>query len=920
MVKTSKIVLITGATGFLGTQIIQRLLLDTTYEICVLVRGGDASKQLSRAWWEYPDLIDNIGLRIHVYNGDITQRYLNLTETDYNELTRNITHIIHTAADIRLNAPLNELRRTNVEGTVNVLQLAHQIHDDHGLTRFSHVSTAYVAGAREGLILEDSLTNEYGFLSNYEKTKFESELQVRNSNLPVTIFRPGMIVGDSKTGYIKTFNTLYVPLRYYLTGKQRILPVNPSTKVNLVPIDYVTNAITNLTFNPRAEGLTFHLTAPYDSLPTLRELLKTVQKWSLKELNYKLPPPLYMPFLGAFLQRLSRSRLVKSRLLETISTLSPYFNENRRFSRKNTDKLIGPYQLNWQDYLHHLMEYAVYNGFFHRSPRTVHEQILFRLKSRSYPVNYYDIIKGEIINRSSNEIRENIISAVKSLHNLGVTKGDRVALVGFNSTRYLTLDVAIGLIGAVSVPLYYTSSIEEIKEIIMDCKANILFIGTKHILDKLKELENNFTIISFTPESGKLNSSMNWGEFLEQGSDIVLNEEVTVPVNFNDTATIRYTSGTTGKPRGVIFTHGKLRWMAECIASMPPWKDRNNTVSYLSFLPMNHVVEGILGLYGPYYAPASLKIYFLEDFQDLPEALPRVRPTIFFSVPRFYEKVWSKLRESRIGAYYLRSKQGFTKQLLRRLVKREVLKRTGLDRCAQLIVGSAPMSEELLKSYQDLGIQIYNAYGLTEAPLVTINRLGDNKIRTVGEPLPKTRICIASDEEIMVQGPQVTSGYFNTENMLFIDNWLPTGDYGHVTREGSLVITGRKKEVLVNSYGKTISPLKIECMIRDIPGVTEALLVGEGKPYCSALLWIDEPLPTTDTINTAIKRINSRVSRPEEIKKCVTLKNDLSIKNDDLTANLKLKRNNIVKRYNKVINFIYDTDERPPEVLNSMSI
>jgi len=560
-------------------------------------------------------------------------------------------------------------------------------------------------------------------------------------------------------------------------------------------------------------------------------------------------------------------------------------------------------------------------GFFHRSNRTVHEQILFRLKSRSKPAQYYDIIEGEFRLRSSSEIREEIISATQALGKLGVGPGDRVALVGFNSTHYLTLDVAIGLVGGISVPIYYTSSIEEIKEIVEDCDANLLFVGTPDILGKLKDLDAEVDIVSFTRESEELPTGvMGWDEFRALGGEIT-EENISAPVDFSDIATIRYTSGTTGKPRGVIFTHGNLRWMAEYIASMPPWKDRNSEANYLSILPMNHVVEGILGLYGPYYAPASLKLYFLENFHELQEVLPKVRPNIFFSVPRFYEKVWSSVLESGIGPNYIKSGEGLKKQILRRLIKRAILKRTGLDRCAQLIVGSAPMSEDLLKAYQELGIEIHNAYGLTEAPLVTINRLSANKTNTVGEPLPSTRLQIAPDGEIMVKGPQVMSGYFNQDlnDTPCKDGWLLTGDFGYLTGECSLVITGRKKELMVNSYGKTISPLKIECMLRDIPGVSEALLIGEEKPYVSSLLWFDEePIQMEIQIKNiydAVREINSRVSRPEEIRKWVMLKNDLSIEQGDLTANLKLKRENIVKRYKRVINFIYDESEYPEGIL-----
>ena len=305
----------------------------------------------------------------------------------------------------------------------------------------------------------------------------------------------------------------------------------------------------------------------------------------------------------------------------------------------------------------------------------------------------------------------------------------------------------------------------------------------------------------------------------------------------------------------------------------------------------------------------------MEDFHDLEKALAKVRPKIFFSVPRFYEKVWCSVLESRIGKIYLNS-SGILKKVLGKLIKREILKKTGLDRCAQLIVGSAPISDDLLQSYHEMGIEVHNAYGLTEAPLVTINRTGKNRIGTVGEPLPSTDISIDKDGEILVKGPQVTSGYFkNDSSSLFKDGWLCTGDFGYITPEGSLVITGRKKEVIVNSYGKTISPLKIEGMLKNIPGIEEAMVIGDGKPYCSAFLWTDETNLNLNNIDNSIKEINNKLSRPEEIKTWVVLNNDLSI-GVDLTANLKLKRKAIIERYGDVVEFIYESGTKPDNILH----
>lgn len=918
--KMNKTIFLTGANGFLGTQIASNIIKHHDHDIIAIIRSKnseDAVNRLYRAWWEFPELLEEIYGRVHVVTGDITQNNLGMETEEYKKLIQIVTHVIHTAADWRLKASLEELQKTNVQGTQNVLKMAQLAHKDHGLERFSHISTAYVAGGRMGAVSEDSLTSEYGFLSDYEKTKFESEIEVRKSEFDISIFRPSMIVGNSSIGYIKTFNTVYIPLKLYLNGQLPIVPVSPSMKINLVPVNYVSDAVLDLTLDKRAVNKTFHLTAPSESLPTIKELLKFVKTWGHENLNVKLNNPVYMPLNTSFIQKIASTGKLfgkgTAKLLETMNTLSPYFNENREYQRDNTDEILGPYKYEWQNFLPKILEFAVYYGFLHRSDRTVHEQALFRLQSRSRYVNYHDIIKGEFNNSSSTDIYENIISAAKSLQNMGVHKGDRVALVGFNSTRYLTLDIAIGLTGAVSIPIYYTSPLNEIKEILDDSGAKILFAGTFQLLNDINELNIQIPIVSFCKGSFSNNSHfISWKEFLKAGKN--KNRISNVPLNFNDIATIRYTSGTTGKPRGVVFNHGNLRWMAEFIASMPPWNDRISEVSYLSFLPMNHVVEGIMGTYSPYYAPAPLNLYFLEDFHDLEKALGKVRPKIFFSVPRFYEKVWYSVLESKIGKIYLNS-TGILKKVLGKLIKREILKKTGLDRCAQLIVGSAPISDDLLRSYHEMGIEVYNAYGLTEAPLVTINRTGKNRIGTVGEPLPSTDISIDTDGEILVNGPQVTSGYFkNDSRSLFKEGRLCTGDFGYLTPEGSLVITGRKKEVIVNSYGKTISPLKIEGLLKNIPEIEEAMIIGDGKPYCSAFLWTEEANLNLNDINNSIKEINNKLSRPEKIKTWVVFHNNLSI-GVDLTANLKLKRKAIIERYGNVVEFIYGSGNEPDNIL-----
>ncbi len=295
-------VLLTGATGFLGAQIARRLLHETDLTVIALVRAENqaaAARRLSRAWWDWPELVNSPspkGCEVEILPGDVSLPHLGLDEATYSRLAGRITHIIHTAADLRVDAPLDELRKTNLQGTANMLELARLAQRDHGLERYAHVSTAYVAGRRSGVIAEADLTGEYGFSNAYELSKYEGEclVQAAKSDLPISVFRPGMIVGAADTGEIRTFNTFYFPLRLYLTGKLPMIPADPALPVNIVPVDYVAEAIVRLTFCPEAKGLNFHLTAPAGSLPQAGELVEFVRAWAREHLGLRLPRPVFV--------------------------------------------------------------------------------------------------------------------------------------------------------------------------------------------------------------------------------------------------------------------------------------------------------------------------------------------------------------------------------------------------------------------------------------------------------------------------------------------------------------------------------------------------------------------------------------------------------------------------------------------------
>jgi len=915
----SAVVLLTGGTGFVGTHVARQLIGQTDSRLIVLVRGENqenAILRLKRAWWEWPELSQHIGNRIEVLAGDLSKPNFVLEKDNYDRLVKNTTHIIHTAANTTPNLSYEALHSINVLGTENIIAFAKAIEHDHGLDRLSHISTAYVAGKQKGRIEESTLSSESGFSSIYEKTKYESEMLVENAKdeLHISVFRLGLVIGDSKTGAAKTFNTIYYLLRQYFTGNLRFIPTSSNFKLNVVPVDYVAEAVSKLTFDERAVGLTFHLTPTLEKAPTSGQLVRFVRAWAKENMKLDLPKVLFIPAanktMRSSLQLQSMLKLSDKKTSDAFKILSPYFSQNQEFRRENTDRLLGEYNYNWQEILPIILQYSVYYSFFHRSERTVHEQILFRLQSSAKPINYHEITKELIINYDGQTVRNEMISVATAMKTMGIRKGDVVAVVGFNNLRYLIIDVAIGLLGAVSSPFYYTSPISEINRFLAETKAKLLFVGTPKIFQETDKIETDIPIISFCSQSSNLqipNWVLSWSDFLHQANN---NSVLSfAPVEFSDLATIRYTYGSTGEPKGACLDHGNIRFVAEALASNFPWKTRTTKAACLSFLPLNHVAEGITATYSPYFVPAALDIYYLEDFHDLPDALPKAKPTVFFAIPRFYEKLWENLSLTPLGQQYIHANNSIKKQLLREILHFSVLRKSGLNKCTQLIVGAACTSETLLKDFQNLGIEIHNAYGLSEAPLVAMNQLEKNIIGTVGTPLLNTELRIDLNGEILIRGPQVMRGYLNQEEVQpFKNGWLSTGDVGEITPEGYLKILGRKKNLIITSYGKKIPIEQIEASLKTIETVKEAVVIGNNQPYCSAILWIDEQKGNQKAqIEKAIGKLNKELEHPAQIKGYVLLTNDPFPEQKNAETQLKTKRQDLLKQTEKIIEVIYNS-------------
>jgi long-chain acyl-CoA synthetase len=229
------------------------------------------------------------------------------------------------------------------------------------------------------------------------------------------------------------------------------------------------------------------------------------------------------------------------------------------------------------------------------------------------------------------------------------------------------------------------------------------------------------------------------------------------------------------------------------------------------------------------------------------------------------------------------------------------------------------MGNDILADLERLGISVHNAYGLTEAPLVTLNRKGRNRIGSVGEPLPMTEVAVGEDGEILVRGPQVTSGYHDHAGQQpFQEGWLLTGDLGKV-EDGYLFLEGRKKDLIKTSYGKFVSPMRVESMLRDSPLLAEALVVGEGRPYCIALLWPEATDWSADQavkVDAQVREVNARLSQPERPRRWAVMRGRLSMESGELTANLKLRRPKVESRYAELVSALYSGASSHPDALH----
>ncbi|BCO35595.1 long-chain-fatty-acid--CoA ligase FadD15 [Mycobacterium heckeshornense] len=567
-------------------------------------------------------------------------------------------------------------------------------------------------------------------------------------------------------------------------------------------------------------------------------------------------------------------------------------------------------------------------------------------------VIFQRLIGGAWTDVTCSAVATQIRSAACGLIALGVQPGDRVAI--FSATRYewAVLDFAILSIGAVTVPIYETSSAEQVRWVLQDSAAVLAFAETDAHAAMVTELTGQLPALRRVLHiDGSGRKALD--QLAEEGTSVDPGEVSSrvEALRSADPATLIYTSGTTGRPKGCQLTHANLvyeiRGAKEVLPTLLTKGER-----LLVFLPLAHVLARAITMAA---FVNKVTVGFTSDIKNLVPMFGVFKPTIVVSVPRVFEKVyntaaqnaanegkgrifdvaaqtavdWSKAQDRGGAGLLLRAKHA----VFDRLVYRKLRAALGGE-CRASISGGAPLGARLGHFYRGVGLTVYEGYGLTEtSAAITVNRVGDLKIGTVGKLLPGNSMRIADDNELLVRGGVVFSGYWHNEQATaeaFTDGWFKTGDLGAVDEDGFLTITGRKKEIIVTAGGKNVAPAILEDQLRAHPLISQAMVVGDARPFVGALITIDPEAfegwkqrnskaadmsvgdLATDPdlvaeVDAAVKHANLAVSHAESIRKFRILPVDFTEDTGELTPTMKVKRKVVTEKFASDIEAIYAT-------------
>ncbi|MDT8367597.1 MAG: long-chain fatty acid--CoA ligase [Longimicrobiales bacterium] len=571
---------------------------------------------------------------------------------------------------------------------------------------------------------------------------------------------------------------------------------------------------------------------------------------------------------------------------------------------------------------------------------------------------------NELVSLGIDETVALVGSLMDGMRRVGLEAGDRAAILSENRTEWALVDWACILSGVVSVPVYDTLPADPIAFILADAGVKLVFTSTREQAGKAIEALDRadlpgVPVVRFDEDGDDEEGVIPWARFVDRGAG----EKTTLDtmranaasISPDDLATLIYTSGTTGTPKGVMLSHGNLH--SNVVATGSVLEVTSSDVS-MSFLPLSHVFQRMTDFL---LFRRGCIIARAHEIHSVAEDLRAVRPTIEVSVPRLYEKVYSRVTAQRglrgalvrwaigVGARWTDATLGsggpshllsLQHDLADRLVFSKVRAAVG-GRLRFFVSGGAPLAPDLARFFFAAGLPILEGYGLTEtSPVTNVNPLDAIRIGTVGPPVPGTEIRIAPDGEILVRGPQVMQGYFGrpdaTAEVIDADGWLSTGDIGELDDDGYLRVTDRKKDILVTAGGKNVAPQPIESRLKTHPLIDQVVMIGDRRKFCSLLIVPDfgavEQWASGNGVTASGRRglvHDSDVQREfatildalgdlasyEQPKKIGLLTREFTIEDGTLTPTQKIKRRVVQERYAEEIDCLYDAVNRDRDVI-----
>jgi long-chain acyl-CoA synthetase len=588
---------------------------------------------------------------------------------------------------------------------------------------------------------------------------------------------------------------------------------------------------------------------------------------------------------------------------------------------------------------------------------TLGQLLLHTLKT--YPKNEFILqkVRGKYTPISTQEFVDGVKYLSLGLRELGLSPQDKLVIFAPNGPTWVMTDFAALCLGGITVPIYTTLVPDQVKYIIDDSDAKFVVCAGRELWQRIEVIKGSLDKVSryIFVESDAPDGILTLPQIQKMGKKVAgdnpgLFEKLIQNVQSEDLATIIYTSGTTGVPKGVMLTHGNFISNVKSTVSLHDITEKDTV---LSFLPLTHVLERWATFV---YFYKGCTIGYAESLETLAANLLEVRPHKMVNVPRALEKIYARVLDNvmsgsslkkkiffwavKTGRTYARRQIGrqptskwlrLKRNLAHRLVFSKIHARTG-GRAEFFVCGGAALSKDIGEFFHALGLAVYEGYGLTEtSPVIACNFPGNHKYGTVGKPIPGVEVRIAKDGEILTRGPNVMKGYYKMEEATreaFEDGWFRTGDIGHFDDEGFLVITDRKKDILVTSGGKNVPPQPIENMLKLNLYIVNAVVVGDGRRFVSALVVPDferladyaranniphqsraDLIQNPDIVGflySEVEKSTPNLASYEKIKRIALLERDFEIDQGEMTPSYKVKRNIVEKKYKALIDSLYE--------------